>query len=169
MAPLPDWSLRQSALDAEGVSRFNDLAEDWTALRNVLRDEPAFGLSIVEADSVAVLGQWFSPRDGGWSDEPDRSGMLGENSFGAAWLYRGVHNIQGTFNGLPATRRQVTVRGFTVIGPDPEGRLIKARIRRYIDWAGLFAQMGLTLNWRVPLRTRPSGNRPAHVDSAAGG
>jgi hypothetical protein len=26
---------------------------------------------------------------------------------------------------------------------------------RHIDWAGLYAQLGLTINWRVPLDPEP--------------
>jgi hypothetical protein len=29
------------------------------------------------------------------------------------------------------------------------------RVRRYVDWAGLFAQLGLTLNWRTPVTPEP--------------
>jgi hypothetical protein len=32
-------------------------------------------------------------------------------------------------------------------------------VRRYIDWAGLFAQLGLTLNWRTPVASEPPGGR----------
>jgi hypothetical protein len=31
----------------------------------------------------------------------------------------------------------------------------KLDVRRYIDWAGLYAQLGLVVNWRVPILADP--------------
>jgi hypothetical protein len=144
-----DWPERQDALDDEEVARYRELEGDWSALLETLTRDLEFGLKVVEADSVAVLSQWFTAV-GGWRPEPDRWGLLGDNAFGVAWEYDGIHDIPFAFNGVPASNRPVTVRGFTLIGPDPSrsGRVL---IRRYVDWAGVFGQLGLTLNWRIPV------------------
>jgi hypothetical protein len=153
--PSPEgWEQRQEALGESDLGRYVELQSDWEALLGVLREEPRFGLSVVAADTVAVLNQWFTQvRE--WREEPDRWGLLGGNGFGVAWSWRGAHDIDRAFNGLPATDLPVTVQGFTVLGPEPERRTSRVVIRRYIDWAGLFAQLGLTLNWRIPMPPDP--------------
>ena len=145
-----DWPDRQDALNDEDVARYRELEGDWSALLETLTGDLEFGLKVVEADSVAVLSQWFTAADGGWRTEADRSGLLGADAFGVAWAYDGIHDIPFAFNGVPASNRPVTVRGFTLIGPDPSGRG-RVQIRRYVDWAGVFGQLGLTLNWRIPV------------------
>ena len=160
MPSPPDWPERQEALDEEEVARYLELQEDWPALLETLTGDLEFGLKVVEADSVAVLSQWFTAADGGWRTEADRSGLLGADAFGVAWAYDGIHDIPFAFNGVPASNRPVTVRGFTLIGSDPSGSG-RAQIRRYVDWAGVFGQLGLTLNWRIPVE--PS-RAPARVE-----
>lgn len=54
--------------------------------------------------------------------------------------------LAGSFNGITTSGREVTARGFTLVGVEDE--LFK--VRRYVYWAGLFAQLGLTVNWRTP-------------------
>jgi hypothetical protein len=131
------------------AARLQDLnvnpAENIAGLRGSLE----LAVAIAEADSIVKLQRWFPERRPGWKHYPERSGVLGEASVGVEWSYSGVHAEDGAFNGLRATQNDVTVRGFTIMGVDEEDGTFK--IRRYIDWAGLFAQLGLTLNWRVPL------------------
>jgi len=147
--PSPtDWQERQHALNEEEVARYLELQADWPALLETLTGDLEFGLKIVEADSVAVLSQWFTATDG-WREEEGRWGLLGDNAFGVAWEYDGIHDVPFAFNGLPASGRPVTVRGFTLLGPDPDSG--RVQIRRYVDWAGVFGQLGLTLNWRIPV------------------
>jgi hypothetical protein len=154
--PSPeDWQQRQDALDDDEVARHLAPGTDWPALLARLRDDPAFGLKLVAADSVAALSQWFTAARGGWREEADRWGLLGDNAYGAAWVYEGDHDIPFAFNGVPASGRPVTVRGFTLIGPDPSRTDAGVRFRRYVDWAGVFGQLGLTLNWRIPLPKMP--------------
>jgi hypothetical protein len=150
MGSPTDWPERQRALNEEEVARYLELQEDWPALLETLTGDLEFGLKVVEADSVAVLRQWFTAADGGWRTEAPRSGLLGADAFGVAWEYDGIHDIPFAFNGVPASNRPVTVRGFTLIGPDPSGSG-RVQIRRYVDWAGVFGQLGLTLNWRIPV------------------
>ena len=118
-------------------------------LLSVLRDDQEFGRALVWCDTADRLAPLFSESPGEWSSENERSGPLGDESFGVAWIFRTVHDLAGVFNGLPATGREVTVRGFTIIAFDAESG--KVKVRRYVDWAAVFAQLGLTLNWRVPV------------------
>jgi topoisomerase IA-like protein len=53
------------------------------------------------------------------------------------------------------------VRGFSLFVVE-DGEF---RVRRYIDWIGLYAQLGLGVNWRVPIDTVPEGQ--AFQDVAA--
>jgi hypothetical protein len=149
MPAPPDWPERQDALNEEEVARYRELEADWSALLETLTGDLEFGRKVVEADSVAQLSRWFTAA-GGWRAEEDRWGLLGENAFGVAWQWDGIHDVPFAFNGLPASDRPVTVLGFTLMGPDPlgSGRVL---IRRYVDWAGVFGQLGLPLNWRIPV------------------
>jgi hypothetical protein len=163
MPSPPDRPERQDAPDNDEVAFYRQHQADWPALLERLREQHEFGLKLAEADSVAVLSQWFTAADGGWQPDADRSGLLGADAFGVAWEYEGVHDIPSAFNGLPASDRRVTVRGFTVIAAD-QSRGGRAQIRRYVDWAGVFAQLGLTLNWRIPLS--PPEPDPGHAPAS---
>jgi len=104
-------------------------------------------VAFAQADTVAGMEAWFGSRaEGRWEHADERSGAIGEAA-GVEWTYFGIHNRDLAFNGLPATGREVEVHGFTLFGA--EGGSLS--VRRHIDWAGLFAQLGLALNWRVPL------------------
>jgi hypothetical protein len=153
--PLPS-TLTEGCRERLGLERaalFDRLMDDETGdphqLMDVLREDQEFGVALVECDTVDSLAKLFSENPGEWSSEAERSGPLGDVSFGVAWTFQIRHDRPRAFNGLPATNRKVTVRGFTIIAFDAEsGRL---KVRRYVDWAAVFAQLGLTLNWRVPV------------------
>lgn len=107
--------------------------------------------AVAFADMMVSLQQWFSDRATIWEVDEQTSGPAGSAGAGVEWTYRGTHTQAGTFNGLPATGRDVEVHGysaFTVV----DSRL---DVRRYIDWAGLYAQLGLVVNWRVPVLAHP--------------
>jgi hypothetical protein len=116
---------------------------------------------VVRHDTRPVLREWFTDteNDRGWEMDFDRSGRIGEGqSAGVAWSFEGTHDQVSpedarwsTFNGIPVTERQVTVRGFTLVDVDFDSDQPRLRLRRYVDWAGLYSQLGLTVNWRVPL------------------
>ena len=146
--------LPERADDIEGR-----MADDPDRLVSDLRDDPEMTRALVEADARNVLEKWFSPR----SDESlkftdGRFGPVGETDAGAEWVFEGRHDQADVFRGLPATGRPVDVHGFTVVAsrPDEHGRSIPV-FTRHIDWAGLYAQLGLTINWRVPLDPEPDG------------
>ncbi len=127
-----------------------------------MREDDGFRIAMARADVRHHLLRWFQETGPGWQDDPRRSGSLGMDSVGTSWSFAGIHAEVGTFsgdlasgekvdvvgfNGLLATGRGVTVHGFTVMTAD-EGRLA---VHRHVDWTGLFGQLGLTLNWRIPI------------------
>jgi hypothetical protein len=138
-------------LEALGYGeRFRLLQGDADELIGSLRGELEYPVAIVRADVVPRLQRWFTPTTGdGWQHEPARSGAIGDASVGVEWSYQGKHDKDRVFNGVRATGAQVVVRGFTLVGAE-DGAL---RLRRYIDWAGLFGQLGLSVNWRIPVAT----------------
>jgi hypothetical protein len=148
----PDREELLTVLDESDVDRYLEVRADPEGLLDAVRAEPDFGRRLVMADSLLVLRQWFSRGEPEWVDDPERSGLLGDHSVGAAWEFSGVHDRPEVFNGLPASGRDVTVRGFTIIGPPDRDENC---FRHYVDWAGLYAQLGLSLNWRIPLLTDP--------------
>ena len=75
------------------------------------------------------------------------------------WAFAGVHS-RADFNGLRASGRNVDVRGITLFqAVDVEGGQ-RLGFRRYVDWARVFAQLGLTLSWRIPLLDPAVTERP---------
>jgi hypothetical protein len=136
------------------------LLEGPTALLQALRNERELLLAIAEADTAPNLRQWFSEREivrakGGWAHDPERTGPVGDVAAGVEWTWTGVHD-EGTkdrsFNNIAPSGQSVTVHGFTLFGVEKDDRLAdQLMVRRYIDWAGVFAQLGLTLNWRTPV------------------
>jgi hypothetical protein len=136
--------------------RFVQLRSQPRALVDELRKDPEFAVAVARADTVVHLRGWFTPRKG-WQVIPQRSGPLAGAALGIEWSYEGVHDTDGGFNGLPPTGRPVVVRGFTLI--DAAGD--KLALRRYVDWAGVFSQVGLSLNWRVPVSNGPRADGPA--------
>lgn len=59
---------------------------------------------------------------------------------------------EAAFDKTAPSGREVVVRGFTLMGLEDDGQF---KVRRYVDWAGVFTQMGLTLNWRTPVLADP--------------
>jgi hypothetical protein len=130
--------------------RYRELAQRPPELLDVLRAEKDFALAFARADCITYLRKWFTPAEG-WRTVDERSGPAGGAGLAVEWVFDGVHDGDGTFNGLSPTGRPVRVRGVTMMGLE-DGRL---RLHRYVDWAGLFAQLGLTLNWRLPVPAAP--------------
>lgn len=73
------------------------------------------------------------------------------------WPVRHVGSLQGT----PATGRDLTVRGVTVI----DGRGDELLFSRYIDWLALYAELGAVTIARPPVDDRNAipGNVPFPV------
>lgn len=124
--------------------------------RRTEADDLPYWAAVARADAAPRLVMWFSPTSG-WAYEPRQSGLIGEEGFfGVRWSFGGRHDKPG-FNGLPPSGRTVDVRGFTLFGPGGED-FQDFKFHRFVDWVGLYAQLGLTLNWRIPLPASPLGD-----------
>lgn len=142
----PDWN--ELGLEELGPFRsiYEQLRERPDELIANARDQLGLAVAIARADTVPRLKKWFT--EGAGFDAPaERTGALGTRSVGVEWSYTGRHDKDLAFNGLRASGRTVEVRGYTVVGVE-EGKL---QVRRYVDWVGLFGQLGLSVNWRIPL------------------
>ena len=145
-----DEERRDEALEDLGDLRdaYEALEEDPEGLFGALRESVDLQVAMARADIRPHLRAWFTETVD-WQNDPQTSGVVGPGAAGVEWMWQGVHDKDGTFNGLSPSGREIVVRGFTLIGIE-EGRLV---LRRYIDWAGLYEQLGLALSWRLPLPT----------------
>lgn len=144
--PIPPW---QDEL-GEWLGTFEELWAVPGDLVGVLREQLEFAVAVARADTRPYLATWFEETGEGWRAETQRSGPLGPASVAVDWEFEGVHS-KDAFNGLAASGRPVVVRGLSIFGVDEE----RFTVRRHVDWAGLFAQLGLTLSWRVPMSDGP--------------
>jgi hypothetical protein len=129
--------------------------------------EPDLRSDIAYADSVAMLQIVGKERDGGgWSVADERSGAIGVASVGVAWRFQATHDWEPDYDptkpnvelrALPPTGRNLEAHGFSIFGVDHEG----FKVSRYVDWAGLYVQLGIGLNWRLPVDETPVLRRPA--------
>lgn len=166
LPPDPD---PRSELDEDEAAVYDALLDPDPSVRGdamaqVASEETAppfrFGIAMARADTRPWFTRWFTSVVEGpdWEADVARSGSLGsstqelgERSVAISWRYQGVHDLDGAFLELPATGRLVTIRGVSLLGVEDEA----FQIRRYIDWAGVYTQLGLTLNWRVPIVATP--------------
>lgn len=132
------------------------MTNDPARLVEEMRNDRAMVEATVASDALSTLERWFSVRGEGLRFTEGRSGPVGGRDAGAEWAYEGIHDKAGALRGLPATGRPVEVHGLTVVGTatGEDGREAFL-LTRHIDWAGLYAQLGLTINWRVPLDPEP--------------
>ena len=157
----PPW---ERELTPEQLELFAALRENPDDLLAHLRDDVELTVALARADTRPHLVAWFSEmgierrEDGGWSHDPERTGPIGPNAVGVEWRWVGKHDDkrERSFNAVAPSDREVTVRGFTLMGAE-DGRF---RVRRYIDGAGLFAQLGLSLNWRTPVASESPDGEP---------
>jgi hypothetical protein len=145
-----DWL--ELALEELGEYRaiYEQLRDRPDELINVARNDLAVGVAIARADAVPRFRTWFTEQEG-WRSNDERSGAIGPASVGVEWQFSGVHDKDLAFNGLAASGRAIEIRGYSIVGADGG----KLNVRRYIDWAGLFGQLGLSVNWRIPLPAEP--------------
>lgn len=162
--PDPDIPRWEDELTADQLDRFLSLRDNPSDLLASLREDMEFQVALARADTRPYLVHWFSEMDisrapQAWAHDPERTGPIGPNAVGTEWSWVGVHDDKrsaGAFNGTAPTNREVRVRGFTLMGVE-DGRF---KVRRYVDWAGLFAQLHLSLNWRTPTTPVPSPDEP---------
>jgi hypothetical protein len=152
----PDFS---EALAELGTyrDRFESLHDNPTQLLDQLRTSPDFAVAVVRADTRPWLRLWLDEDPANeWQADLEGTGPLGAASVGVEWRYQGTHARDDVFNGLPATGQSVTVEGFSILRAGPDG----LRVRRYVNWVLVFQQLGLSMNWRVPLTNPPNPNDP---------
>ena len=93
-----------------------------------------------------------------WDRSPQvNASSTSRNKTGSEWSFAGAHTVDGAFNGLAASGKDVVVRGYTIMSAEPvdKGDGTDFKVRRYVDWAGLYGQLGLSINWRVPVAAPP--------------
>jgi hypothetical protein len=153
-------------LDADQWHQLTQLMEQPDDHIGALLGDPDLQVAIARADVVPRLLGWFTPdtpdehggRDRwGWSYAPERSGTIGASAV-VEWSFAGTYTEDGNggdpptgtlFNGVLRLDQPAELHGVTFMGV--EGG--EFRLRRYIDWIGFYAQLGLTVNWRTPSRS----------------
>jgi hypothetical protein len=149
--PLDRWTDSRQILGTR-LEEFERLRGQPDELRAWLRDD-ANARALCRADVEPHLREWFTPTDG-WLARPSfvpaiTDGVAPVPTVAAVeWQWHGRHDKSYTFNNTLATGAEVVVRGCTVMALN-EQKVLK--VRRYIDWAGLLTQLGLGVNWRVPV------------------
>ena len=102
----------------------------------------AFALELVESDVLAVLTEFFPPRDGnGFTAGPqsrDAGAPLSNGVHTAVvWEYTGVH--EKPFAGIAATGAEVTFQAVTIVDHESD----PPTLSRYIDWMSVMVQLGV--------------------------
>jgi len=167
----PQWR-RHLTTDEEGQqfdrlfepdeqNQLRQLLEKPGQLADALRKGQDVHVTLARADVLPRLLTWFTPRPDygrdGWEHHQESSGLVGSAWAVVEWTFAGTyeptrvdaHNREvanTSFNGLRALGQKVTLDGVTLVSVESA----LPQFRRYIDWAGLFAQLGLSLNWRIP-------------------
>ena len=169
----PSWQdlLTERLGDAYDVHQIIDAIEgsgetdmDAREVLDMMASDPVLRSAIAFADSVAILQIVGNERDEGWVVDDERSGPIGA-SVGVTWRYDAAHDWEPDYDptkpnaelrSLAPTGRNLEAHGFSIFGVEDEA----FQVRRYIDWAGLYAQLGLGLNWRIPVNEVPVLRRP---------
>jgi hypothetical protein len=156
----PGFDPRPRDMWAEGQRILGSAVQlqDFQALRDRPQELQAWlrvdanARALCRADVEPHFAEWFTPVSG-WRAQPsfviptDRAGQASRASAAVEWEWHGRHDKNYTFNNTLATGTEVIVRGCTVMAFNEKDVL---KVRRYIDWAGLFTQIGISVNWRVP-------------------
>jgi hypothetical protein len=150
--PRDMWAEGQRVLGSQ-LEEFQSVRERPEALRAWLSVD-ANARALCRADVEPHFEEWFTPV-GGWKAQPaflmppDLKGAAPSPAVTAIeWQWHGRHDKSYAFNNTLATGTEVTVRGCTVMSFNEKGVL---KVRRYIDWAGLLTQIGISVNWRIPV------------------
>lgn len=152
--PTPDPIDGNEFLDAGQRQRLHDLVRAPEQHMDALRADAELQRAIARADVMPQLAAWFkadlSHGDGGWAAAPERSGPVGQASACVvAWSFQGIHTQEvdpSPIEGALPLDQEITLQGVTFMGVEDGAFLL----RRYVDWAGLYAQLGFSLNWRTP-------------------
>ena len=113
---------------------------------------------MVFGDIQRGIGDIFEPLDGdAISVQEDLAVHLERSDAPAAavavpWVYRCRH--VGIFQRLFPTNRELEMHGVTFVDfepKEPKDEQGSPVFHRYIDWLGVLNQLGITVNWRVPV------------------
>ena len=113
---------------------------EFAAMEELVRSDIEAGLTADKRESAAPFAPWTSEEIG--------TGILYANAItGGAltaveWAFHCKHIAP--FAGIPATNRVVTIQGVTIV----RVRGAKTTYRRYVDWAGLMAELGVSASFR---------------------
>jgi SnoaL-like polyketide cyclase len=114
-----------------------------------IRDDESF--EFVRDDLTTGLAGVFEPLDDsdetfGVREQLESQEVIANAAVAAVpWVYRCRH--VGEFQGLFPTGRELRIDGVTIV--DRSGG--EPLFYRYIDWAGVIAQLGLTVSPRIPV------------------
>src|SRR5262245_25857400 len=104
-------NFEESLSEDNQLDNFRDTQGDVRALMDLLRDDTAFLVAVAKADTRPHLLKWFAEegiqQDAGWSNEPERTGPLGEDAAGVEWQWIGRHveKSDGSFNNTTPSDR----------------------------------------------------------------
>lgn len=112
---------------------------------------PSF--ATVTSDVVDGLKDTFTKRDENTADsfrvnvrfEEEADFIGGDRIVAVPWTYYCRHT--GDFHGLFRTGRELTIEGVTLV----DYRDGQTLLHRYVDWAGVIAQLGLEVSGRIPV------------------
>jgi hypothetical protein len=149
--PRDMWAESRGVL-GERLAEFELLRDQPERLRLWLSID-ANTRALCRADVEPHLSEWFT-RTEGWMAQPsfvaspDPQAAAPRAPAAVEWRWHGRHDKNYAFNNTLATGKEIVVRGCTVMAFNEKDVL---KVRRYIDWAGLLTQIGIGVNWRVPV------------------
>jgi hypothetical protein len=116
-----------------------------------IKDHPSFG--VVMGYVVGGLSASFEAWEGVPSEAfsvseafGDDADMIGNDQVAAVpWTYHCLHN--GNFQELFPTGRELFIQGMTLV----DSRRGDPQLHRYVDWAGVYVQLGLEVSSRIPV------------------
>jgi hypothetical protein len=113
---------------------------DFTEIEDLVRRDIQAGL----AGDRGKFRAPFAPRISGDNvDGIQYANAITGGAFTAVeWAFDAQH-IE-SFGGIPATNREVTIHGVTIV----RQRGDNTTFRRYVDWAGLMSDLGVTASFR---------------------
>jgi hypothetical protein len=108
---------------------------------------------VVMSDVVDGLERSFEPWDGNAPESflvseefRDEENFIGNDLIAAVpWTFHCRHT--GNFQELFPTGRELNIDGITLV----DSRRGDVQLHRYVDWAGVFAQLGLEVSSRIPI------------------
>lgn len=108
-------------------------------------------VALAREDIEAGVGRWLPAS----SDlEVSLAGPVGDSAFTAVrWVHRGTNTgVDDPFLGLAPTGDEVEVHGVTLVEDGGEGGAV---FHRFVDWVGVFDQLGMAVGGRLAVSEHP--------------